>query len=211
MEIFIFMTFLSTLSLRRATASHPAAAAALMHFYPRSPCGERPAAMGYYAAVSQISIHALLAESDLPLCTSYNAVSTFLSTLSLRRATQRRLCRRCLTLYFYPRSPCGERRHDFFSCCFNIIISIHALLAESDPRATDPRRAIDIFLSTLSLRRATRAPCAASPCSGYFYPRSPCGERPCRHGIVFDGPSISIHALLAESDPPKLLPSSSTS
>ena len=38
-----------------------------------------------------------------------------------------------------------------------------------------------IFLSTLSLRRATYSAPALSMCAGYFYPRSPCGERPrCR-------------------------------
>ena len=57
--------FLSTLSLRRATVSRQAAPAAQMLFYPRSPCGERPAPVGYYPAVSEFSIHALLAESDV--------------------------------------------------------------------------------------------------------------------------------------------------
>ena len=39
----------------------------------------------------------------------------------------------------------------------------------------------------------------------YFYPRSPCGERrywPCVHVV---GRSISIHALLAESDTDEVL------
>ena len=35
-------------------------------------------------------------------------------------------------LYFYPRSPCGERRVYLASQTFDIDISIHALLAESD-------------------------------------------------------------------------------
>ena len=56
-----------------------------------------------------ISIHALLAESDL--------------TLSALTLTVR---------YFYPRSPCGERRITDGSICFDSRISIHALLAESD-------------------------------------------------------------------------------
>ena len=78
------------------------------------------------------------------------------------------------------------------------------------------------FLSTLSLRRATaadrayylgagyfypRSPCGerhnafkAFPAFGYFYPRSPCGERlPHQQGIK-GRQHISIHALLAESD-----------
>ena len=145
--------FLSTLSLRRATRHPERRTAGNRHFYPRSPCGERlpmterivagfeflstlslrratPAAMGYYPAVS-ISIHALLAESDVvavhntdgalnfyprsPCGERHNRLSmfhtslTFLSTLSLRRATNWR-----------PREST------------QLCISIHALLAESD-------------------------------------------------------------------------------
>ena len=103
-------------------------------------------------------------------------LSKFLSTLSLRRATSVR-----------PET----RRHD--------VISIHALLAESDsqqPRGTTrttyfyPRSpcgerqhesADDMFqnqfLSTLSLRRATVFGSTWLASRSYFYPRSPCGER----------------------------------
>ena len=56
-----------------------------------------------------ISIHALLAESDLP--------QSFLSYLPMD---------------FYPRSPCGERQGYFARNAAAIRISIHALLAESD-------------------------------------------------------------------------------
>ena len=58
------LTFLSTLSLRRATACGNLRAPTVPDFYPRSPCGER---LGFYAdmmALTAISIHALLAESD---------------------------------------------------------------------------------------------------------------------------------------------------
>ena len=56
------------------------------------------------------------------------------------------------------------------------------------------------FLSTLSLRRATNKLEKYYAVDFDFYPRSPCGERlhtiaPCFH-LVY----ISIHALLAESD-----------
>ena len=79
------------------------------NFYPRSPCGERLDDLQVPETVSKISIHALLAESDLfgrpqrqfyhisihaLLAESDNSVffvgdvlCTFLSTLSLRRAT----------------------------------------------------------------------------------------------------------------------------
>ena len=78
-----------------------------------------------------ISIHALLAESDFSL-----------------------LCRILFRRYFYPRSPCGERR--MYACS-----TAHTAK----------------FLSTLSLRRATSSKIISSSIIAYFYPRSPCGER----------------------------------
>ena len=59
-----------------------------------------------------------------------------------------------------------------------------------------------LFLSTLSLRRATAAFGQAVSAELYFYPRSPCGERRYWSGVPVVGRSISIHALLAESDGP---------
>ena len=59
--------FLSTLSLRRATGRHPKYQHQQKNFYPRSPCGERHAGRGHVAGGQQISIHALLAESDRQL------------------------------------------------------------------------------------------------------------------------------------------------
>ena len=110
----------------------PPPSTCLSNFYPRSPCGERPTTISLPGSVSSISIHALLAESDhlLPTrktpqnwhfyprspcgerhkneCTNL-APKPFLSTLSLRRATQGNLLLTSATA-----------------------ISIHALLAESD-------------------------------------------------------------------------------
>ena len=57
-----------------------------------------------------------------------------------------------------------------------------------------------LFLSTLSLRRATRRPIFYCRTEWNFYPRSPCGERPHPIGIFVTVVEISIHALLAESD-----------
>ena len=106
---------------------------------------------------------------------------------------------------------------------YRTLISIHALLAESDPITCYPpmpravflstlslRRATPLlmfwpfrlcrFLSTLSLRRATRERLVQCFPDWHFYPRSPCGERP-RVGVGnADFGIISIHALLAESD-----------
>ena len=146
------------------------------HFYPRSPCGERQP--GEHHANSQ---------------------QEFLSTLSLRRATQvKQTCRAktsisihallaesdsqrpggtTRTTYFYPRSPCGERRWLRRWQLAARDISIHALLAESDHQTNTGGDEGGEFLSTLSLRRATQAQTLKIPplC-------------------------ISIHALLAESD-----------
>ena len=126
-----------------------------IHFYPRSPCGERPTTNDGTTKAQDISIHALLAESDT------SRLHKILSDWD-----------------FYPRSPCGERR----------------------PPVREIIQWEGIFLSTLSLRRATPAPVPCGPdahisihallaesdaiymrsISGnlHFYPRSPCGERP---------------------------------
>ena len=123
-------------------------------FYPRSPCGERPAAIKPSPRSIEISIHALLAESDntrplivniltyfyprspcgerLRLPAVRRSECRFLSTLSLRRATGNSEPGGHMGSNFYPRSPCGERRSSFVLHLSNQIISIHALLAESD-------------------------------------------------------------------------------
>ena len=59
-----------------------------IHFYPRSPCGERLVGASQGADFGDISIHALLAESDGKFALSLLTFLLFLSTLSLRRATQ---------------------------------------------------------------------------------------------------------------------------
>ena len=83
----------------------------------------------------------------------------FLSTLSLRRATDVACGDRNKLRNFYPRSPCGERQTSLVVIGTNCVISIHALLAESDIPGVDFRNA---FM--------------------HFYPRSPCGERRVRLG-----------------------------
>ena len=59
-------------------------------FYPRSPCGERHADRSKEEMRLGISIHALLAESDVKKLAQFNYTAVFLSTLSLRRATDSR-------------------------------------------------------------------------------------------------------------------------
>ena len=103
--------------------------------------------------------------------------STFQSTLSSRRATaglDERISKR--------------------------IISIHALLAESDTWTTTPRAANTYFnpRSPRGERRAASVFVRLPPFD--FNPRSPHGERPFDPLLFFCFPQISIHALLAESD-----------
>ena len=192
--------FLSTLSLRRATIAADDAARKRL-----------------------ISIHALLAESDKARSERINQDIAFLSTLSLRRATANSQQEKnngheflstlslrratgaisqlqCILGDFYPRSPCGERHPQ---------TSNHPHNTNFYPRSPCGERLRGwtlningaIFLSTLSLRRATRgaANCyldniisihallaesdlhnTKNNCIDYcdFYPRSPCGERP---------------------------------
>ena len=101
--------FLSTFSLRRATMDGTVLCFTAWHFYPRSPCGERHLWV-LFIAESCISIHALLAESDSSLSVTLSSPFAFLSTLSLRRATESRQPSERPTRDFYPRSPCGERQ-----------------------------------------------------------------------------------------------------
>ena len=124
------------------------------YFYPRSPCGERRNARPETRRLYAISIHALLAESDWSgnqqpagttnfyprspcgerpqTVTKWASSAKFLSTLSLRRATFSARSGFCRPRYFYPRSPCGERRVHYDNYNLHCVISIHALLAESD-------------------------------------------------------------------------------
>ena len=88
------------------------------------------------AGCPAISIHALLAESDYLSNNSRHFLCQFLSTLSLRRATVHVADPVENYWDFYPRSPCGERHRAAVVSQRPPIISIHALLAESDQLST---------------------------------------------------------------------------
>ena len=125
------------------------------YFYPRSPCGERLWPGLLARPFFLISIHALLAESDV--WPGLLARPFFLISIHALLAE----------------SDCLWVLTGGLSC-----ISIHALLAESDPPIREIIQWEGIFLSTLSLRRATIIE-SDNRIFGF----------------------ISIHALLAESDP----------
>ena len=169
--------FLSTLSLRRATIVSTFVGKLIYDFYPRSPCGERPS--GFSASIR---------------------TKVFLSTLSLRRATSFTPCRAKIGIISIHALLAESDGNGHQGAGQAVLISIHALLAESDskPRAACRDRAEFLstlslrratttflrpyfqnkFLSTLSLRRATPMVVLRQRRRRYFYPRSPCGERP---------------------------------
>ena len=184
--------FLSTLSLRRATAFPGFLVGCINNFYPRSPCGERPlsgssratvlvflstlslrratCALLYRSGSAGISIHALLAESDFTLCKGASYGKDF-----------------------YPRSPCGERLCHWRRCESAYRISIHALLAESDGVQRAGRCNRNDFYP--------RSPCGerhkaglVRTALGHFYPRSPCGER-LMHALKLARPVLFLSTL----------------
>ena len=173
---------------------------AIRNFYPRSPCGERQHAY-------QLVLWVL----------------RFLSTLSLRRATSSSYSE-YLAESISIHALLAESDFSGSAWVQEFPISIHALLAESDNQPGKSNKLAGQFLSTLSLRRATRGGHTGKARREHFYPRSPCGERlneiPYQRKIdqflstlslrrattliwdVIALMTISIHALLAESDMP---------
>ena len=124
----------------------------------------------------------------------------FLSTLSLRRATIVNETQAALDALFLSTLSLRRATYQAFCKYLDMGISIHALLAESDPPKLILESKDALFLSTLSLRRAT-PPHPPVKCRRYnFYPRSPCGERLELNSPWSQSDNISIHALLAESD-----------
>ena len=103
-------------------------------------------------------------------------------------------------LYFYPRSPCGERRLEWSGIIAILNFYPRSPCGERPPPIRDVIQWEGIFLSTLSLRRATSRAKTVAAEVGNFYPRSPCGERHPEKSESLTTYFISIHALLAESD-----------
>ena len=237
-----FVLFLSTLSLRRATPLTSGTKTIFTNFYPRSPCGERRCLIMLGGFAVDFYPRSPCGERPHPV-TVLVCIIEFLSTLSLRRATAG--VNSMLTLiqisihallaesdcyslrhsaqgrYFYPRSPCGERhqpvtmhtwRKVFLSTLSlrratyyladygnNVAISIHALLAESDYIRSNVPNFSSISIHAL-LAESDRPSAILFNGKVYFYPRSPCGERLLLTVVPYGQYKISIHALLAESD-----------
>ena len=238
----------STISIHALLAeSDPTAARNNKHnvnFYPRSPCGERLLHVRLVVECLNISIHALLAESDRARRPGQTAKAISIHALLAESdAAWKEAAKESWN--FYPRSPCGERRRnrkntskghqisihallaesDIISqmAIQAIHISIHALLAESDLAGMSEKLIGTVFLSTLSLRRATINAASHTNLLGKFLStlslrRATGFSRPLRaakHQFLstlslrratrrnsqnIKRRHISIHALLAESD-----------
>ena len=170
------MIFLSTLSLRRATSAITAAFIMCPLFLSTLSLRRATRCNGQRAGRKSISIHALLAESDSVLLNTRSSTFRFLSTLSLRRATQAQSLK-IPPLRISIHALLAESDWARGSRITYVEISIHALLAESDTPITFRHCTTYLFLSTLSLRRATSGTSRNLMDTLYFYPRSPCGER----------------------------------
>ena len=95
----------------------------------------------------------------------------------MRRATPCQLDSPAGRGYFYPRSPCGERLRKLADALEAPLISIHALLAESDRKYHTADR-VRAYISIHALLAESDIPPSITPtASRNFYPRSPCGER----------------------------------
>ena len=122
------------------------------HFYPRSPCGERPVLRQIARRAANFYPRSPCGERQLTACHNGQLLDFYpRSPCGERQWTPLNSPVRC---YFYPRSPCGERHLRVLDGSKSSIISIHALLAESDK--SNPAKHTNLT---------------------YFYPRSPCGER----------------------------------
>ncbi len=171
--------------------------AVVLHFDPRSPCGERHVFRTVNLTIFQFrSTLPLRGATDLVHVT--HKLLLFRSTLPLRGATihrHRGPQRRQISIH----APLAgsDNVHGlghgsrFISIHAPLAgsdvtstrrpgdepISIHAPLAGSDVTGIDQTRIAGRFRSTLPLRGATSRSTVARSCRPYFDPRSPCGER----------------------------------
>ena len=125
------------------------------HFYPRSPCGERLGPLIFNVQPRNFYPRSPCGERPQNFCVRVIELIHFYP----RSPCGERLRGWTLNINgpmnFYPRSPCGERQQVKSLKIPPLCISIHALLAESDPAERHANSQQEKFLSTLSLRRAT--------------------------------------------------------
>ena len=106
----------------------------------------------------------------------------------------------CRFWNFYPRPPGGGRRRASLRGCFDGVDFYPRPPGGGRPRGNFHGLYIEIFLSTPSGWRATRAFHTVTRRSDYFYPRPPGGGRQLDGASKGYGAAISIHALRVEGD-----------
>jgi len=145
----------------------------------RSPCGERRSFNPCPLLQSGISIHAPRVGSDAddtPFCDVLISISIHAPRVGSDKIN---IVHYSGTVYFNPRSPCGERRVSRGIIERVRDISIHAPRVGSDPLVV-------LCCGHGQKHFNPRSPCgerlkvghADPPVITHFNPRSPCGERP---------------------------------
>ena len=147
----------------------------ILHFYPRSPCGERLSRASRLRRLSEFLSTLSLRRATIGMFNRPHS-QKFLSTLSLRRATHIHAPSQRPYHYFYPRSPCGERPRILLGLAFHKHFYPRSPCGER--HKIPNQRKID------QKNFYPRSPCgerrkikSSSTIKVYFYPRSPCGER----------------------------------
>ena len=105
-----------------------------LNFYPRSPCGERPARAAQPKPPPLFLSTLSLRRATVQFQTAFTRQPLFLSTLSLRRATHQ-LMYRCQGRQFLSTLSLRRATDACYLDNLEITISIHALLAESDSKS----------------------------------------------------------------------------
>ena len=190
--------FQSTLSSRRATGAAVNVIKETGNFNPRSPHGERRNHIHDHRRRPDFNPRSPHGERRR-IMASLEVSSQFQSTLSSRRATGNYLISSLFSRYFNPRSPHGERPGESTPCVMEGVISIHALLTESDDIGDIPSNISRVFQSTLSSRRATDV-IQFIPPNRLISIHALLTESDGRCPVSYGGKGISIHALLTESD-----------
>ena len=153
------------------------------HFYPRSPCGERRGLLSTLPIGTAFLSTLSLRRATVSFMLYDTSSLIFLSTLSLRRATGK-ISSVLPGLTFLSTLSLRRATSSIEEVSKYVVISIHALLAESD----DYNKSMLLHLKYFY----PRSPCGERPSriisssaiTTYFYPRSPCGERLGRGEVV---------------------------
>ena len=184
--------------LAESDAARAADTSASCNFYPRSPCGERPQKPTLPVRFLLAFLSTLSLRRATRLRMRKYTLTTFLSTLSLRRATLRRAAeaeqRAFLSTLSLRRATTSNPSRRWKMAFLSTLSLRRATLC---PAMLTGR---NLFLSTLSLRRATLRPSWLPLSSRTFLSTLSLRRATGLSYFYIIKITISIHALLAESD-----------